>query len=295
MSAYGSALCDFFEWCELRGKNWKTVEYDDLADMTHGYQAEMQRGTWSASGKALAVSTVNTRVDQACMFLQWAHARSLRGEFYVPTKTVSIKQDTARNSHGHKARQVETRVGKVRADPRRLRLPTDAQVQKWLRAVRIEKGETKALMCELVVQTAIRREETVQWRVDTLPEQKKDWDVRGGSVSVLLMYGTKGPKYGSPDGERGPSRIIKIPVYLAEKLHEYRIVRRAVLRAMYVRSASSLEEKRTRMREVTTRLFLSDFTGKPVSSTAFYDGWKDVSHLPFAQWSPHLGLSLIHI
>lgn len=286
---YARRLCDFLEWCDIRGKDWKALSYSDVVDDDHGYQNEMLSGRWSVRREPLAPSTVNLRVDQACMFLQWANAHSLRDEFYVPTKTVHLKKASAKSGFGPKPVKTEVRQGKVRANPKSLSLPTDAQVQRWLSAVYINSEFTKGLMSETIIHTAIRREEAVQWRIDTLPLDKSDWKTRGGKVLVEVAYGAKGPKHMTEDGECGPSRTIKIPLQLAEKLHEYRTVRRPVLRAMYVRNAKTEQERRLRMRNKPTRLFLSDFTGEPVSSYSLYTAWKNVSCLPFDEWSPHLG------
>jgi integrase len=43
------------------------------------------------------------------------------------------------------------------------------------------------------------------------------------------------------------------------------------------------------MAKVTRQLFLSDYTGEPVSAQSIYEAWTTVTALPFKGWSPHLG------
>lgn len=286
LKTFGEALCNFLEWCEVRAKDWQTLTYDEILT---GYQAEMQRGTWSVRGKGLAPTTVNARVSQACNYLNWASSLGLRGQFYVPTTIKRIKAPTHKNSHGHRLKQVISRSGRVREDPMDLRLPTDDQVRMWRKSVGVRQGPTKVLLCDLIAQTGIRREEAVQWRVTTLPLSKADWNILGDQVQVSICYGAKGPKYPSEDGYRGPTRIITMPLALAERIHEYRTFRRPIQRGRYVKAAKSQSERRARAREKVTRLFLSDVTGMPISASAIYDAWKNKGDLPFSAWSPHLG------
>jgi integrase len=286
LKTYAEALCNFLEWCELRTKDWQKLTYEEILI---GYQAEMQRGTWSVRGKGLAPTTINGRVSQVCAYLNWASGLELRGPFYVPTTTKRIHAPTHKNSHGHRQKQVESQIGRVRENPMSLRLPTDDQVRKWRNSVAVRRGPTKGLLCDLIAQTGIRREEAVQWRVTTLPESKQEWNILGDQIQIRICYGAKGPKYPTEDGDRGPGRVITMPLALAERIHEYRTIRRPIQRGRYVKAATSQSERRERAREKVTRLFLSDDTGEPISANALYDAWKNEGDLPFAAWSPHLG------
>ena len=171
LSKYAYQICNFLEWCELRGRDWRKVAYE--TDILDGYQAEMLQGTWSANNVGLNSSTVNRRIDQACAFLTWAARVGLRPSFFVPTLSKLIRVEPRLTSHGHAGRKVEVRVGTVRESRSRPRMPMDTAVTNWLTGVRIKKGATKALMAELILKTAIRREEAVQWRRDTLPVDSK--------------------------------------------------------------------------------------------------------------------------
>lgn len=287
LKGFGHALVNFLEWCAATGRRWEEADY--LEDIIEGYQADMSTGRWSMRGNPLKPRTMNGRVDEACKFLRWAASQGCRVPFEVPTVTTTRPSETGTSTHAFR-RSTEVRVGAVRPDPITLRIPTDAEVTAWHESVRIESGPTKALMCELVLETGIRREETVQWQLDTLPLDPASWHRSGTEVMVSIMYGTKGPK--RPDGrggEVGPRRDIWLPESLALQLHHYREKVRPGLRAQFVRSADSLEEKRKRMRESKTQLFLSDSTGEPVSAQRFYDAWTGASRRPYPGWSVHLG------
>jgi integrase len=288
LRTFGEALCNFTEWCEVRNLDWRKLEY--VTHLVDGYQAEMLEGTWSASGIALKASTANQRTQEACNFLRWAAVRGLRPAFDVVTTTRQVSAPSARQVHGHRPLEVKSRVGAARQDPAELRIPTDAEIEAWLRSVRIERGPTKTLMCELVIATGIRREEVVQWRIDTLPEDRADWHTVGEHVEVVIRYGTKGQKQAGPGGERhGPPRRIAIPLKIAERLDHYREYVRPGQRASYVRAAKSRAEQRQRMRNAPKQLFLSDTTGQPISAKAFYDAWTEASKVPYSGWSPHPG------
>lgn len=287
LGTIANALINFIEWCEHRVKDWRKLTYTE--DLIQGYQAEMLKGKWAIKGHPLKGSTVNQRISQACYFLRWAGDRGLRSPFNVVASSLLVRANSRMGANGHRLLQVQTRAGAVRESPASLRIPTDQEVGKWLTSVRIERGATKALMCELVLSTAIRREELIQWRVDTLPLDRSDWEIIGDQVQVLIKYGTKGPKYPGPDGEEGPPRKIAMPISVAERLHAYRELRRPKARAQYVRNAKTQEERRKRQREKLKELFLSDATGLPYTPQVIYEAWTAVKALPYKGWSPHAG------
>ncbi len=288
LQTYAESLSNFLEWAELRGVDWRTATYTD--HLLGGYQKEMTQGTWSSSGRPLAPSTINARLQEACNFLTWSAIRGLRDEFLVQTTTMRIAIGGTTDSHGHRTREVESRIGKVRLHPKTLRLPTDAEVRKWLTAVRIKRGETKALMIELIMKTAIRREEAAAWRFDTLPESQDDWQVVGNQVSVTIKFGTKGQDFGEDHGDKiGPERTIWMPLALAQKLHEYRRGRRLAARAQWARAATTMAERKSRAAQKTPHLFLSEATGERITAKSLYEAWTGTGNLPFRGWSPHLG------
>lgn len=288
LRVYGYALCNFLEWCQMRRLELADLDY--TRHLVQGYQAEMLAGLWSANKTPLKPKTVNLRVKEALHYVRWAVDRGIRPAFRVATVIRKIKADSAVNSHGHQMLRIESRAGAVRPNPMQLTLPTDEQVRLWFEAVKIEKGPTKALMCELILKTAIRREEAVQWRLDTLPEDRKAWKVRGDYVDVSIRYGTKGTKYKDANGDEiGPERVIQVPLELAVRLAEYREFVRPGQRAEFVREALDAAERRRRMRQQPKQLFLSDSTGEPISAQSLYEAWTENSRLPFKGWSPHAG------
>ncbi len=285
---FGESLCNFLEWCEQRNLNWRHLEYNK--HILQGYQKELSAGTFSVGFHGLAPSTVNLRGDEACNFLQWAFQRKLRDEFIVPTVRIKQQGKNSKLSHGHRTKEAEVRVGRVRPHPKSLRMPSESEVELWLESVRIEKGVTKHLMAEVVIDSSVRREEVVQWRTHTLPEKKSDWRVTGSEVAVKIEYGAKGPKRYNEHGDLvGPQRTIFIPISLAEKLHAYRETKRLKYFATYVKKGETQQERNERMKNPFPQLFLSDFTGRPVSYQTFYDAWTEASRLPFPGWSPHPG------
>ena len=288
LQAYAESLSNFLEWAELRGVDWKNASY--AQHLLDGYQKEMTQGSWSTKGKGLAPSTINARVQEACNFLSWAALRGIREEFSVPTTTHYVQVRSATDSHGHRGQEVESRVGKVRLDPKTLRLPTDAETKKWLQAVLIKRGATKALMVELIIKTAVRREEAAAWRLDTLPERVEDWHVIGEQVEATIKFGTKGQDFGEDHGDKiGPARIIWMPLELAHRLHEYRRGPRLAARAKWARSAPTKAEQRARTAKPSPHLFISESTGERITAKTLYEAWTGVGSLPFDGWSPHAG------
>ena len=285
---YAESLTNFLDWTDSRSLDWRKVSYTE--HLYERYQKEMQNGSWSVSGMPLKPTTINRRVDEACNFLFWATARGLRDKFSVLTETCTRRDDSATSSHGHRSREIEARIGRVRADPKSLRLPTDTEIGKWLRHVEIQRGQTKALMCKLVLDTGIRRAEVVAWRVDTLPECIKDWEIIGEQVKVTIKYGCKGQEYGEDHSDKiGPARHIWMSLSTAHALHDYRCGPRLAARAKWVRAASSKEEQRARIGKPSPHLFLSEATGERISSNSLYEAWTGVAYLPFDGWSVHGG------
>ncbi len=288
LQAYSEALTNFLEWAELRGVDWKIVTYAE--HLIDGYQKEMSQGSWSASGKPLAPATINARMQEVCNFLSWAEKRGLRGEFRVLTTTQKISIGSATDSYGHREREVDVRIGKVRQDPKSLHIPTDLEMTKWLQRVLVQRGETKALMCELILETAVRREEAAGWRVDSVPLRVEDWENRGKKIKATIKFGTKGQGYGKDHTDKiGPMREIWMPIELAQKLHEYRNGPRLAARSKWVKAAVTKEEQRARISQPSPHLFLSETTGERITAMSLYKAWTEVSYLPFEGWSPHLG------
>lgn len=277
LGQYGYKLTDFLAWCDWVKRSWKAVEYH--RDLISRYQKHMLDGDWSANrGQKLRPSTVNGRVDEAVYFCKWAAKHGLREPFNVQTRTVDRKAGGIR-SDSHKSNATESRVGKARPKPIRLRMPEPKKIEQWLKQFAIERGPTKALMADLILRTAIRREEAAQWRTSYLPKDRAKWDITGEYVQVYLEFGCKGNK----------PRYIDVPLEMAERLAHYEKTTREKNRMIYVKAGRTAEECKLRMREKEDRLFLSDFIGKPVSPTKLYEAWTEISVQPIEHWSVHLG------
>lgn len=289
LNTFAAQIANFLEWCSARGKDWKTLTY--ARDIVGGYEQEMATGSFTADGHPLENSTINQRVDTACGFLIWAVKKVLREPFEVPTFTRSYLRNDATSTH---ARVIEytTRANKRRLKPKNLRIPTDEEVQRWLSSVKIRYGRTKALMVELILNTGIRRQEVVEWRLDTLSADKSKWrmsPVAATKVVVTIEHGAKGSKSLKGDEEVGPPRNIVIPMALANRLWHYIEFERPRLLKTYIKSGNTKAEQEKRRRNPPQQVFLSDFTGVPVSAQKLYEAWASAPSLPFEGWSPHLG------
>jgi len=176
-----------------------------------------------------------------------------------------------------------------------LSLPKDEDVGAWLSRLYKKYGYAKGLMAELVLLTAVRREEAASWRVDTLPKDKANWKIinlhapyENRAVLVTIRYGCKGSNYGEDHGDKiGPEGTIKVPLPLADKIHEYRTKKRPHALLNWVKAGKSLQEQRTRQSD-SVHLFLDEDSGSRLKAQALYDAWTGVE-LPFKGWSPHLG------
>ncbi len=286
LEAYGRALIDFLDWTEASNRNWQTVDYK--RDLLDSYQANMLTGDWSVMNSPLSPSTINRRVDEASFFLKWAERVKLRGSFNIPIyKRILPRAHLGNKNALHGS---EGRLGRVRPAPIELRIPSDEEVTRWLQRVRIQSGATLHLMCELILKTAIRREECVQWRIDTLHEDPASWNIIDNSVSIKLQFGTKGPKHkNSKDQDIGPTRYITMPLSLAERVHHYFQYTRPKIRMIYVNSSSNDQERRRRLFEREDRMFLSEYDGRPINAKTLYKAWCSTGASPYAGWSPHLG------
>jgi integrase len=288
LETYARALTDFLEWCDWVNCKWQDVEYK--RDLVDRYQEHMLTGAWSVRESSLKPRTVNLRVDEACHFLRWAAHKELRTPFAVTT------YHTSRNYGGASATgesyDVASRTGRVRPDPISLRIPIEQEVQRWLNYIRLKKGATKALMCELIIETGIREQECAQWRTFTLTASKPGLSNDNGYVSVTIEYGAKGQSRRNSRGDVvGPSRNISVPFALAERLHEYAGAARTKSRTKYVNAAKSSPERRRRQLEREDRLFLSEYDGRPITADTLYKAWANVpaEYKPYSEWSPHLG------
>lgn len=303
MWSYASWLANFLEWAEVRGIDLQTCTYK--IHVAGQYQDQMIKGQWSRTGDGLSAGTVNLRVSQACDFLNWLVYTGRRLEsFDVPYKKVKIYIDSAVASTRPMTKEVQVREGKARNKSHTLHMPTNSQVEDWLERIRDRKGKSTWLMCYTVLLTAMRREEVVCLRLDTLPLDPKDWEIvnpyaplKLQNVRISIRFGTKGAEYGLDHGDKvGPSRDILIPLALAKHWHEYRDNERAYAFGKLMKNAIGRAERAARA-NAAVHLFLRDEDGKKFSGEMLCKAWGSVVS-PFGvaqkakekqQWSPHSG------
>jgi len=285
MRTYGYALVNFLEWTSECQRDWRTLDY--TKDVLLSYQAMMLDGQWSAANRELSPSTVTQRVDEACSFLSWAAAKSLRDEFKIVTSTVRVIRPRKKSPQ---ETQVQ-RVGRVRPAATSLHMPSPDSIAKWLGSVEVRSGKTKALLCETIVGSGIRREEAVQLRKTSIPPTTEIVGLADDAdIQIEISFGAKGSKTRNRAGElEGPRRDIFMKAALVKKLCLYRDGLRNEALAVYVRKAESIEERRRRIRSHSNRLFISEYTGQPITWERLYDAWTLAPHSPYPGWSPHAG------
>ncbi|MDH2052323.1 hypothetical protein [Achromobacter marplatensis] len=273
-------LKNFLHWCDWRGKDWKTISF--LDDIVNGYQLDMLTGRWSAQAQRLRAETINRRVSETVLFLAWTAKRGLRE---APLSIPHLRH-WASYGEGYSHRPLS--LPKVHDVLRQFELPKPAIVAAWMKDVTALKGPVKALCCELVLETGIRIEECVQWRADTLPHDRRNWNVRGDTVRVQICAGTKGRRH-RPDDVNGPPRWISLPITLAEKLDRYRKETRNSQHARWIRSSSTSQERSDRRStKIPDRLFLGETSNRPFSARMLRSAWTGVPTSP-PGWSPHKG------
>ncbi|MFJ3372987.1 hypothetical protein [Pseudomonas sp. NPDC086251] len=280
MQNYAERLCNVLEWCEVTGCEPMTLEYSQ--DLIGKYQANMLSGAWSRDNRPLAEATVNVRVEIAVEYLTWAADKGLRPLFVVPKVVRTYIPNYPRNSYGFEPKAVDARKGKLHVSKRLINFPLDVEIAIW-RARLINKsvrGPTEALIAELIMETAIRREEAACWRIDTLPLDPDKWSILNPysayekqAILLEIKFGTKGKEYGRNHGDKiGPSGTIRIPLPLAKKLHDYREKQRPQALDVAIREGGTVSDQR-RIREETVHLFLNPLTGKRYTGNSIYESW----------------------
>jgi hypothetical protein len=295
MRNFANALCNALEWAETRTVDLLMADYTDT--LIRRYQEEMLIGIWSADKRSLAPETVNLRVQIALEYQMWAADKGLRKQFLIPKKISSYVADSHTSSKSHEAKTVESRKGKVKVNKRTLSFPSKDEIEAWRKRVyeRSVVGETEGLIVDLILNTAIRREEAACWRVDTLPLDPRKWKIANPkepeeqqNVLVTLTYGTKGTEYGidEHDDKIGPKGTIHVPLWLARRIHEYRNKERAHALKPLLRQARSPSGQQ-RILNKTVHLFLHPATGKRYTGPQIYTFWTSVEGPE--HWSPHMG------
>lgn len=288
---YASRLCNFLDWCEAEGVNPLAADYN--SEVISGYQKAMVVGRWSRDGRPLRESTINVRVDVVVDYLSWCADKGFREEFFVP-KIIKLYFDGRSEQRDWMLGRTQGRIGKLHEVNKRLSFPDENEIIGWRVRVaqRVGKGIVEGLIADLILETAIRREEAACWRNDTLPQDQTKWDVINPNdpdekkiVLVELRYGTKGKEYGRDHGDKiGPSGIIRVPYSLAIRLQHYSQIERAFALAQAVRVGATIAQQR-KIRDQSVHLFLKPDTGKRYTGEDIYEFWRR-AHPPHG-WSPH--------
>lgn len=292
---FGYWLCNALEWAEIRGVDLMKSDYTSV--LVGRYQQEMLRGIWAESGEPLAAKTVNARVDLALEFQMWCADKGYREPFLIPTQVRTYYAGSHTNSKSHEAKIVEARKGKVRANKHMLVFPSDQEISAWRKQVYAhpDLGATQGLMVDHILQTAIRREELASWRVDTLPLERKDWQVVNPHqpedkqlVAVTIDKGTKGREfYIDEHGDKtGPQGTIQLPLTLCKRIDDYRNNERKFALKHVTRGVRDLA-KAKQLVDNTVHLYLNPKTGKRYTGDQIYRFWKEAGGPK--HWSPHLG------
>ena len=295
MRNYASWLVNALEWAEIRAINLMTADYSSI--LIGRYQEEMLKGIWSTDNRPLAPETVNARVQVALDFQMWAADKGLREPFIIPTVTSTYVAGSHDNSKSHEVKSVPSRKGKVKVNKRTLSFPSKEVVDAWRKRVheRPILGTTEGLIVDLILNTAIRREETASWRVDTLPLNPKEWKIANPdqpeefqSVLATLKYATKGKDYGIDEyGDKiGPEGTIHVPLWIARRIHDYRNKERLLALKPLLKKGRTAEAQRSILQQAV-HLFIHPETGQRYTGDQMYTFWTSVKGPE--HWSPHKG------
>lgn len=278
--AWANDLKVFLTYLERTRRDWRSISYIELLE---SFDRDMLSGRIRQRGEkhtALSPNTINRRMSVAIEYLQWAGDRGLRQPFEVLTTLAAGQRGRYRRGRRAPAeRPVEVRIGIHRQKPTRLRLPSMAEIEKWLAELRRTQGRSKWLAARFILETGCRAEETALFREQQLPDVAQfhlDQPAR-----MEICFGTKGERDPIDPERRGKPRTLRFRRSFCAELNNYRSLGRK----------SNLSRFRDRYpgRELPSEFFLDDITGRPLSKQAIYRAWTRAEYSPFPGWSPHLG------
>jgi len=282
-----SRLCAFFRFCQLEPTlDWRRMNYHE--HLLGKYQPGLLNGTRSATRRPLSAATVNAYLDEAVLFLTWAAERGHRPAFKVSLRSVRARGSSGAHSHSHNQKVLSQRHGKIQviSDPLPT-LPSVRDVARWLNSLRLL-APVKALQFELMIRTGTRISEANQLRTTCFPDKAYEGDERwhpgwvsARYVPVKLTYGVKGGKVEPAAALSTRSRIIEVPLDLADRIWHYKRVIRPTLILRFKRDGRSRDAS-------DRRLWLGESKGQPVSNAMLYKAWTTAPHCPEG-WNPHDG------
>ncbi|MBB5713075.1 site-specific integrase [Sphingomonas xinjiangensis] len=276
--SYANDLKSFITFTERRRLDWRRLSH---ADLLGSYDKAMSSGQLRSRGSTpLAAATINRRIAIAIEFMLWGGDRALRGPFVV----LSSRNGRSRSTGGRGRRTtsgglIQGRIGIHRQHPSRLRLPSKQELDLWLAEVLARAGPTLHLAIRHIINTGCRLMETAlvrEWQVpdpDTVDLHRP--------ARMEIFYGAKGGReVGDPD-LKGAPRSLRFKRQHLVDLDRYRRLRRKKTLAVF--------KERNPGEPLPPQLFLSERTGKPITSQAIYRAWHNTATAPFPGWSPHLG------
>jgi len=282
-----SRLCAFLRFCEQSpSRDWRGMTYQE--DLLAEYQPGLLRGTCSATRRPLGAATVNAYLDEAVLFLSWAAERGHCPPLKVPHRRLRLSFGGKNHPSSHKGKIVQQRYGKLQVvgDPLS-DLPSAAEVYRWLASVRL-RAPVKAIQFELILRTGMRLSEVNEMRMTCFPDKEfqggERWNPRWkerGYVPVKLRYGVKGGKVEPASKLSTRSRLIEVPIDLAERVWHYKKVVRPTLLRRFMREHRSKDLSEG-------RLWLGEDKRQPVSNAMLYKVWTQTPHCP-PGWNPHDG------
>lgn len=288
---YARQLANFLNWLEDKQYSALEVTYPEVLE----FQSEVHKGIWSRDGKPLRTNTSNAYTQTACNYLEWLTEKGFRAPLGATYHLVVAPYTNKHTGKKQKAMWVRDRALEPEQRKKRKpdRMPSEHEFNEWLDSIRRQHGDFWHLMVVTCIELALRREELVNLRVDDIPDNEADWDIKNPSempsrqvMSIRVKYATKGAdKDFSLDDKIGPERDVQLPVSLARKLAAYKLHQRAASLEKWIYGANNLKGKEER-RKSAVQLFLHPKTGARITGKQFYDVWTSAP-LPLPGWSPH--------
>ena len=278
----GGRLKQFLEWVDAHAIDIAEIDFAGISKWQEG----LSDGRSSASGKALQPATINLYINEACYYLTWLSliprddkGHHVRGPFEITTSE-------RRSTGGNLMSLGPVRASRLPHSRRSIQLPLDAEVARWMRALRI-RAEVKAMIAEVILDSGMRISEANQMEVTTLPERSA-WTPVGGRIHFWISKGVKGAKITADSIIAVRSREISLSTDVADKVDRYRAFARETQIRRWIRAGESLAEQTRRARNRPKRLWLSETSNMPFANQQIRHAWRTTTHCP-KDWHPHQG------
>lgn len=284
-------LNQFFAMCNRTNPplDWRVVSYDDLLD----WQTGLLDGTNSTSGKELSNGYVQNLIHESIYFLTWAATREYREAFNVLLNEGRVRRSSGRHTNSGKVVTIDKRVGSLTPKPDFSMLPTDKEMETWLRQVYTLRGPVKGLCCEVILRVGLRITECVELLRDDIPKKVDgawpSYIIKDNCIRVTVHRGNKGPKKSPGSLESTRPRDVWLPIDLAERIDHYIHNIRPTLIHRAINRISDKERRAQRLRMAKPKhLWVGEFSGLPFTAGNLRTIWGNVPSCP-VHWSPHRG------